>query len=312
MGSDDLSAWKKRCNNKESSSWVPNNGTVHPSTHSCPAHNAPPLRIKNWLIGNPSRYAFPFFYRRGLAQRGPLFSLDRKGENICGSDCANEKSFIFLIVRVHKILGHKAELHKERLWFKVLRGMRRKCFEESFFFPLQSILTITHISSGSCIHYYTYPKLPTAKKVSAFVSFHPIPKPRREGRKRREECLSFNGARKICIPGHGQFQWKIFCLALPCQLPLYTVQYCTCMWEWPCMRVVSLSLSPPPSLLLDLREKSFPCNPSYSRKRERKNPCPICLYFSPISPPSAATLCSAAKNFLFQKEETLLLVISTH
>ncbi len=281
MGSDDLSAWTKRCNNKESSSCVPNNGTVHPSTHSCPAHNAPPLRIKNWLIGNPSRYAFPFFYRRGLAQRGPLFSLDRKGENICGSDCANEKSFIFLIVRVHKILGHKAELHKERLWSKFYEGWEENVSKNRSSSTCKVSLR-SHISLADLVYTTTHIQSSRRqKKVSAFVSFHPIPKPRREGRKRREECLSFNGARKICIPGHGQFQWKIFCLALPCQLPLYTVQYCTCMWEWPCMRVVSLSLSPPPSLLLDLREKSFPCNPSYSRKRERKKSLPhLSLFFA--------------------------------
>lgn len=248
---------------------------------------------------------FFFFTSEGpRAKRASRSSVwIERGGKICGRDCANEKSFIFLIVRVHKILGHKAELHKERLWFKVLRGMRRKCFEESFFFPLQSILTITHISSGSCIHYYTYPKLPTAKKVSAFVSFRPLSKPRREERGEKNVYLLM-GREKSAYLGMVNFNERFLSfLALPVATVYRIVLF---MWEWPCMRVVSLSLSLPPSLLLDLREKSFSLQPFLFPQKGKKKSLPHLSLFS------AATLCSAAKNFLFQKEETLLLVISTH
>ena len=260
---------------------------VHPSAHSCSTHNAPPLRIKNWLIGTKPFYAFSFFIGGASRKEGLSSVWIERGEIYAGAIVQTKKVSFFLLYastkslgKFEESLGTKAELHKERLWFKVLRGMRRKCFEESLSsfsckvslydhtYPSRILYTLLHIS-----------KAPNGKKVSAFVSFHPIPKPRREGRKRREECLSFNGARKICIPGHGQFQWKIFvlpCLASCHCIPFSTVHVGVTMYE----SNFSFPLSPSISFAR-LERKIFSLQPFLFPQKGKKKSLPhLSLFFA--------------------------------
>ncbi len=153
--------------------------------------------------------------------------------------------------------------------------MRRKCFEESFFFPLQSILTITHISSGSCIHYYTYPKLPTAKKVSAFVSFRPLSKPRREERGEKNVYLLM-GREKSAYLGIGNFNERFLsCLARCHCIPYSTVHEGMTMYE----SSFPLPLSPSISFARLERKIFFPATLPIPAKGKEKIPAPSVFIF---------------------------------
>ena len=93
MGSDDLSEWKKGATTKNppgSPTMVP---YVHPRAHSYTTHNAPPLRIKNWLIGTNPSYAFSFLPRRPRAKRASRQSGSKGGKEMRERLCKRKKFY---------------------------------------------------------------------------------------------------------------------------------------------------------------------------------------------------------------------------